>query len=344
MTSENREPSVRLRWKGLLAAGAIAGLIGAFAGPASAHTTGGFGAAPAHPTDTDPATRAYFKPVIAPGKSKSDQVLVSSTSDQPIHLLVSAVDGLTGQTSSAVYANRQDAVHRAGAWVKPATASVVLAPHSHQLVGFTVTVPTTATPGDHLAGIAFENANPTTSVGQFGVTEIVRTVVGVDIEVPGAAKAHIHLGALALGALPGLHDATLTIHIGDDGHKLVKPILHVAFRGPSGYRRTLVRRLDTILPGDTIAYPFVWPDDLAAGDYEVTVLATNGPERETVTTTFHLGAKLRGTRAGGPVVSASTVPLPVSPTAVVVLAVGFAAVTVFVGFRFGSRREARRLT
>jgi Bacterial protein of unknown function (DUF916) len=333
---------VRLRLQGLLAIGATVGVLGSFGAPAWAQNPGGFGAAPANPNSADPATRAYFKPVIAPAGTKTDQVRVTSTSDQPIYLYVSAVDGLTGQTSGAVYANRQDPVKKAGAWVTPSISSLTLAPHSQQLVDFTVTVPSNATPGDHLAGIAIENANPTTSRSQFGVREIIRTVVGVDIEVPGPAKPHIHLGLLALGALPGLHFATLTIHIGDDGLKLVKPLLNVTFDGPSHYHRALVRRLDTILPGDTIAYPFGWPDDLAAGDYHVAVIATNGSEREVITATLHLGAKLPGTNKQ-PVIVASTGTSSLSLAAILALVFAMVAITLFVGFRFGTRRSARQV-
>jgi hypothetical protein len=328
---------------GLLAVGATVGVLGMFIAPAWGQGTGGFGAAPAHPNPADPATRAYFKPVIAPGSSMSDQALVTSTSDQPIALLVSAVDGLTGQTSGAVYANRQDPLRKAGAWVKPSVSSLTLVPHGHQLVGFTVTVPTGATPGDHLAGLAFENANPTSSGGQFGVKEIVRTVVGIDILVPGPAKPHIHLSGLGLGALPGLQFATLTIRIGDDGQLLVKPVLTVTMLGPANYHRTLVRRLDTILPGDTIPYPYVWPDTLAAGDYRVTVVATNGSERETETAVLHLGARLRGTNTE-PVIGASKAPSPLSPAALLALTTSVLGMALVVGFRFGTRREARRVS
>ena len=163
-------------------------------------------------------------------------------------------------------------------------------------------------------------------------------MVGIDIEVPGTANPHIHLGGLALGALPGLHYATLTIHIGDDGRKLVKPLLNVTLDGPSKYHRTIVRKLDTILPDDTIAYPFVWPDDLAAGDYHVTVIATNRSEREVETATLHLGTKLRGTNKRQVFISTKTSSL--SPPAMLALAFAILATTLFVGFKFGTRRAA----
>jgi hypothetical protein len=330
---------MRFRSKGVLAGCTAILALNVLGGPAGAQGTGGFGAAPAHSDPADPATRAYFKPVVARGGSLRDQVQLTSTSNQPIRLIVSSVDGLTGQTSGAVYANRQDPVTKAASWVRPAVGSLTLAPHSRQIVDFTVSVPESAAPGEHLAGLAFEDADPHKSAGQFGVTQVVRTVVGVDVIVSGPAAPHIRLGGIGLAALAGLHYATLTIHIGDDGRKVVKPRLHVALAGPSGYHRSLSRTLDTILPGDTIAYPYVWPDDLAAGDYVVEVSATNGSEREVATANLHLGAALKGTTKPGVTVSASTVPIGAIPLAL--SSAGVLTVVLFVGFRVGARRGSR---
>jgi hypothetical protein len=270
--------------------------------------TGGFGASPAHPDPADLATRAYFKPVLSPGGTATDELEVTSSSDSPRQLLIYPVDGLTGQTSGAVYANRDNRAKKAGTWVTSSISALSLPPHGDQLVPFTVHAPADATPGDHLAGLAVEDANPGHSAGQFSVTEVFRTVVGVDITVPGPAEPSLHLGALGLKALPGTGVAALSVHIGDNGRKLIKPLLRVSMRGPNGYRRTVTRNLDTILPGDTIAYPFLWPDGLARGSYHVVVRASGAPASVTAAATLRLGAPLRGT-SGRSAPSSSGIPL-----------------------------------
>jgi LPXTG-motif cell wall-anchored protein len=275
---------------------ALAAVVGlGVAGAAGAQTsTGGFGAAPAHPDPADPASRAYFRPVLAPGESSTDEVLVTSSSDSPLQLLISPVDGLTGQTSGAVYANRDAAVKKAGAWINPSISTLSLAPHGRQQVSFRVVVPRDAVPGDHLGGIAVEDANPQHSGGQFSITQVFRTVVGVDVVVPGPAAAGLRLGHLALKALPGTAVATLSIQLADTGRKLVKPNLAVSLRGPSAYRRYVGRQLDTVLPGDSIAYPFIWPDGLVPGVYHVVVRATGGPRPIAREATLRLGTALHG--------------------------------------------------
>jgi hypothetical protein len=56
------------------------------------------------------------------------------------------------------------------------------------------------------------------------------------------------------------------------------------------------RQLDTILPGDTIAYPFLWPDSLVSGRYHVVVRATGGPRTVSETADLELGTALHGTK------------------------------------------------
>jgi len=322
----------------VLVAGAAAMVVGGSVGAGGQTSgSGGFGAAPAHPDPADPATRAYFRPVIGPGKSYSDEVQVTSTSDSPLQLLIAPVDGLTGQTSGAVYANRGDPILKAGAWVTPAVSAISLAPHAQQLVAFTVKVPADAVPGDHLAGVAVEDANPHSSGGQFAVTEVFRTVVGVDVTVPGPAAPGLQVGKLALKALPGTGVAALTIHLRDNGRKLVKPQLSVSVQGPGGYRHRVNRQLDTILPGDTIAYPFLWPDSLAAGSYRVAVRGTGGPAAVAITATLQLGSPLQGTKH----------PTPPSPSSSqqlweILLALALALLSLVVVWRWSRRRQRQR--
>lgn len=324
----------------LVAACAAVIVGGSSAAFAQTAPTGGFGAAPAHPDPADLATRAYFKPVLNAGGTASDELEVTSTSDTARQLLIYPVDGLTGQTSGAVYANRDTRTRKAGAWVTPSISALSLPPHGQQLVPFTVHAPADATAGDHLAGIAVEDANPTRSPGQFSVTEVFRTVVGVDITVPGPAAPSLHLGKLGLKALPGTGVAALSVSIGDNGHKLIKPLLRVSMRGPSGYRRTVTRNLDTILPGDTIAYPFLWPDGLARGSYHVAVRASGAPVAVTSSATLQLGAPLRGTSGRSAPTSSG---LPILIIVLTVIAPVALGVAVWLLRRHRDRALARRL-
>ncbi len=155
----------RIRWRavGLLGAVAAAATLLPAAGAAADAQIGGFSARPAHFSQSNPATRAYFIRRVDPGHGFTDEVVVSNSSNQTLKLHVNAVDGLTGVTSGAVYANRQDPVHKAGLWVTPAEGEVTVGPRRSVVVPFRVQVPRSATAGDHLAGLALQNVNPVRS-------------------------------------------------------------------------------------------------------------------------------------------------------------------------------------
>ena len=124
---------------------------GAAASPApAAHGT--FSVRPASTDPNDPLTRAYFRPVLGPGASLDEGVVLTNPSDTPVNLYVYPVDGVTGATSGTVYADRADPHVRAGAWLAASVPSITLAAHAEQTVPFTIHVPADATPGDHVAG------------------------------------------------------------------------------------------------------------------------------------------------------------------------------------------------
>jgi hypothetical protein len=229
-----------------------------------------FSVSPATFDPNDPLTRSYFRPIANPGTTLGEGVIVTNNGDTPLDLYVYPVDGLTGVTSGTVYANRADPRQKAGLWLTSGVTDLTVQPHARQLVLFTIAVPADATPGDHVAGIAFENAHPTTGTG-IAVTEIIREVLGVQVRVPGPGQFHLHLGGVSFLLPPAAPAASVVITLGDDGNRLGQPLLDVTLHGPNGFTDNLTRQLDTLLPGDTINYPIVWPHPLPAGAYTISV-------------------------------------------------------------------------
>ena len=266
----------------------------------------GLAVAPAHPDPANQATRSYFIHTASPGETFTDQVKVSNGGAAPLELLVSPVDGLTGATSGAVYANRQDALAKAGAWVTPTRSSLSVSSGSTTDLDFSVRVPADAQPGDHLAGIAFEDAHPSTNGTGLQVTTVVRAVIGILVKVPGPAAFDLRVsGAVIEPLTPTLNLATVKIRLEDVGLLLGRPSLTVRLTGPNGYQGVVAdRRLDTLLPGDPILYPLSWPDALAPGDYTIDVTGSGAGmiAPSSVSETVHLGTTL-----------APTAPIPTPP-------------------------------
>jgi Bacterial protein of unknown function (DUF916) len=281
---------VKLKTLSLLAtACAVAG--GVFASGAQAATIGGFGARPAHFNPHVPATRAYFIRTVTRGGSFTDQVIVTNTAAKPVTLRVYPVDGLTGATSGVVYGNRGVALHGAGLWVTPDVSVVTVPGNSQTSVGFTLKVPTTATNGQHLAGLALEDVSAGKSSGRFSVTEVLRTVVGIEVAVPGPSQSRLSLQSFSIAPIEGTTYPSVVVNLANTGQNLCKPQLLVALNGPGGVQRES-RRLDTVLPGSAIPYPFVWPHSLPAGSYNANITATGCGPRQVLHGSASLGAKL----------------------------------------------------
>jgi hypothetical protein len=283
----------------VLIAALIVALIAAAGGVATAETAyipGTFTARPVRTGPTDASTHGYFTLVLSSGQSATRQLLISNPAAAPLKLLVSGVDGVTGQTSGAVYKNRQDQVKKAGRWLTSFARSLTVAGGSSRTLDFTVTVPPKTIPGDHLAGIAVENSVTKTTGKGFRIKEVLRTVVGVLIRVPGSAGFRPRIDSVKLQKLPGPRVGAVTVRLRDSGRALGKPVLTVALQGPRHYKKTIHRTLDTLLPGDAISYPLAWPDNLPAGKYRIKATLVGNARTATMTVDVTLGTSLRGVR------------------------------------------------
>lgn len=274
-----------------LVATACAVAFGAFAPVAGAATIGGFGARPAHFNPNNPATRAYFIRTVPRGGRFADSVIVTNSGSKAVTLRVYPVDGLTGVTSGVVYGDRQDRLHAAGLWVTPATSMVTVPADSQITVGFRLRVPSSATVGQHLAGLALEDVHAGKSAGRFSVTEVLRAVVGIEVRVPGPSKSRLSLERFSIAPIQGTRYPSVVVDLANVGTNLCKPALTVALSGPGGLH-TATRRLDTVLPGSSIPYPFLWVHALAAGNYNANITATRCGPREVLRGNTSLGTKL----------------------------------------------------
>ncbi len=297
----------------------FAGAQVAFASPSAAAAEGGVSLQPLHPSAAAPS---YFTFHTAAGSTVSDAVIITNHATTAVDLAISPVDGLTGQTSGSVYANRQDPVSKAGKWLTPSLTTLTLPGQSSRTVTFTVQVPADASSGDHLAGLAVENTQPTTSSNGFAIKEILRSVIGVLVKVPGRATFVPKLTSLGIQQIGQTSIGSVTVGLSNAGLALAKPSLEVSLKGPAGYSRDITRKLDTVLPGDTINYPFAWPDILAKGSYDVTATLTGGGKSVSMTKTVILGTTLAGVSHPLPVtvVKQAKNSLPLWELALVILA------------------------
>lgn len=248
--------------------------------------------------------QTFFELKLKPGETFNGQILVSNASEDFVRLKVDSVDGLTGQTSGTVYANRTDPREETSRWIRPKKRALRLDGGSSRTLRFRLRVPDDARPGDHVGAVALQRIlNPKTE-GNFSVRQVLRVAVAIQIRVEGPAEPRLELGKLSLKALGGTQIPSVGIELKNTGQLLCRPSLTVDLAQGDTALGQVSKQLDTILAGDTIDFPLPWPKPLEAGTYQATVATTGCGAPARTTAEVELADTLRGTTgAPGPDVS-----------------------------------------
>ena len=99
------------------------------------------------------SARPNFAYAVDPGAVIADTMRVTNTGTTALELSVYAADAFTTPTGNIDLRTSDEPSVDAGAWVAADTARLSLAPGAQADIGFTVTVPADAAPGDHSAGL-----------------------------------------------------------------------------------------------------------------------------------------------------------------------------------------------
>jgi hypothetical protein len=100
-------------------------------------------------------------------------------------------------------------------------------------------------------------------------------VIGVLGTVPGRARFVPKVSGARLRRVRGTSSSQVVVRLGNAGRRLGRPMLSVTVASRSGYRRTVRRRLDTLLARSAISFPLPWPDRLTGRSYQLTVVLRN---------------------------------------------------------------------
>lgn len=305
---------------------------------------GGFGVRPVVPKGKD-LPPSYFVIQAGSGSIAQRSVVIVNGTKKTKHLIVDGVDGLTGETTGVVYANREDRHLETSRWITPSKHRVQVPPGTVKRLKFTVTIPKDVRPGDHVGGLAFEDAHTSTTKSRFAVKQVVRVVVGVQIHIDGGTPAQAKLGKMELKAQPGTSVATTVVHLTNEGDKLCHPKLRVALQPQSGSPRIVERQLETVLPHDSIDYPLPITGKVEAGTYGAEAKITECGADQSASASLNLADSLAGTspRADQPAAQSASngVPSWVWIAGLALVGVGGGVGGVVTMLILGKRRDRR---
>jgi hypothetical protein len=244
------------------------------------------------------ADLGYYRFAAVPGQDIAGRVRVVNVGDAAGTVELAAVDATTGATTGAVYATVGDHAEDVGGWIALHRREVRLAPGASAVVGFSVTVPDPARPGEHLGGLVARPVAGPASGAQgeadrsFSVDVIDQSILAVQVDLPGTARALLEARGIEAGGNPGYQ--TLRIALSNPGEKMIKGSGTVIVTRPGG--EEVARQdfaIDTFLPRTGIDYPLVVRGDaLLPADYRAEVrLRWDGDSHSSVALPFSVSRK-----------------------------------------------------
>ncbi len=110
-----------------------------------------FGVATSGPRGPDNRTSLGY--LLAPGSTVEDQIAVVNVGTSPVTLAVYAKDAINSDSGAFDLLTASQKSTDVGTWIHLTKHSVTVPPGSRRIVPFTLSIPATATPGDHVGGI-----------------------------------------------------------------------------------------------------------------------------------------------------------------------------------------------
>ena len=172
----------------------------------------------------------HYNYALPPGSTLADSVYLYDLSDRPLTLQVYPADMLQAKGGGLAPAQRDQPAHGVGGWLTLGTTSVAVQPHAKVKVGFRVSVPDDALPGDHLgAVVAALNLH---AAGAGGVGYQARAALIVRVTVLGELSLRLEVPSLtSADAGPG---RSFRVTATNEGNVLLTLRGNVQLRDSSG--------------------------------------------------------------------------------------------------------------
>ena len=251
-------------------------------GSSIAHADSGapnFALQPVFYDPSNPLTKSYFIFDSKPGVVINSQVRVTNTGTVKGSVALYPVDAATGQTSGAVYLNRDDPRKDVGSWMALGSSQLTLNPGQSQVLTFHVAIPRTIRPGQHLGGIVAENLTQSSSSQSNSAIQIKvknLTIIAVQVNLPGTPIEQMVASGVQAGGQNGYQQ--LLLGLSNTGNVMLKPSGSLQVANTQGQvLKNISLKLDTFLPQTAINYPVaITGQGLVAGDYQATLTLTYG--------------------------------------------------------------------
>lgn len=213
---------------------------------------------------------AYFTVEAEPGSTHTLTAVLGNVDDEPLSLRTYASDAFTLVNGGFGIREEDEPREGVSTWIDYEPETFDFAPGEGVERTFTVTVPEDASPGEYIAGIALQTAEPLEIEGSSMFNQIVRKSVAVFILVPGETTPAIELGEPEVAS--GVVGNRVVVPVSNTGNVLVRPDGDIVLTGADGneaFRQQLA--MGAIYAGTETTLEVPLPAALPEGEYEVSV-------------------------------------------------------------------------
>lgn len=241
---------------------------------------GEFSLRPVRPPNSPPRERAYVVRTVRAGEVFDDTLEALNLTNRAVELAVAAVDAAITPDGSFAPGSTRSAE---GAWLSVTPERVRVPPRGRAPVAVRVQVPPDAQPGDHVAAVVVQHADPPRGEGNVTVVQQVGVRFYLTVTNPDGSPGRRSFELRALRWTGEPRDRTFEVEIANTGNLLVEPVGSMTVA--RGDLRTSVDLpvLGTVPPGVSRNLRIAMPGTLEEGTYEARLnlrLVQGGPAQE----------------------------------------------------------------
>ena len=218
----------------------------------------------------DGADGDYFTLTADAGTSNKLTVLLGNADDEELKLRTFVNDAAPMVNGGFTIADEEVPATGPATWIDYAAETFNFKPGEGVERTFTVDIPADAKPGQYIAGLALQTADPLEVEGASMFQQIIRKTIAVFIIVPGPEEPGFSLGDPVLlneGAVPQIQ-----IPVINSGNILVKPTGELTLKDASGKTvLTAPIAMGSVYAGTTTPLSVGVTTAIPDGDYELSV-------------------------------------------------------------------------
>jgi hypothetical protein len=217
---------------------------------------------------------SYFTVEAEAGSTQTLKVVLGNADDEPLTLRTFAADAFTLVNGGFGVQEEDVEPVDTATWLDYEGETVMLEPGKGMERAFTLTVPADAAPGQYIAGIVLQTAEPIEIEGSAIFDQIIRKSIAVFITVPGGTTPAFELGTPEVQS--SIAGQRLVVPVRNAGNVLLKPAGELTLTDGTG-KEALRQQLamGSVYAGMETTLEVPLPPALAEGDYDVTLDLTD---------------------------------------------------------------------